>query len=211
MHEITFISTIHKELGKCNANELCEIIKKIKPEVIFLEALANTYSRYDKSLFSSFGIKHNKLEIKSIQEYSYNNSYKYIPVLDAGLTDSFTEKYNIVCENKQIQNMINKYNLLISDKGFPFLNSNKSIYIEDGMRIVENKVLNNKKMENKFKMDIETYENSMLRNIYKYCKDNIFQKAIFMCGVAHRKSIIEKINANKDQYEININWKILGN
>jgi hypothetical protein len=65
-------------------------------------------------------------------------------------------------------------------------------------------------MENKFKMDIETYENSMLRNIYIYCKDNIFQKARFMCGVAHRKSIIEKINANKDQYEININWKILG-
>jgi len=39
MPNITLISTVHKEIGKCNADELCEIIEKISPEVIFLEAL----------------------------------------------------------------------------------------------------------------------------------------------------------------------------
>jgi hypothetical protein len=47
MHNITFISTIHKEIGKCNAEELYKIIKKLNPEVIFLEAVDETYSNYE--------------------------------------------------------------------------------------------------------------------------------------------------------------------
>jgi hypothetical protein len=56
MHYITLISTVHEETGKCNADELCEIIENISPEVIFLEALENTCSDYDKLKFASFGI-----------------------------------------------------------------------------------------------------------------------------------------------------------
>jgi len=39
MYQITFLSTIHKEIGKCNADELCSILNEIKPEVIFLKHL----------------------------------------------------------------------------------------------------------------------------------------------------------------------------
>ena len=41
--------------------------------------------------------------------------------------------------------------------------------------------------------DIDAYENSMIRNIYSYWNNNHFSSAIFMCGAAYRKSIIEKI------------------
>jgi len=78
MHHITFISTVHKENGKCNSDELCEIIEKISPDVIFLEALENTYSDYDEMRFSSFGVFHNKLEIRAIQKYSFNINWKYV-------------------------------------------------------------------------------------------------------------------------------------
>ncbi len=82
MHNITFISTVHEENGKCNADELHKIIKKISPEVVFFEALEETYSKYENSMFLSFGVFHKKLEISAIQKYSCNTTFKYIPVLD---------------------------------------------------------------------------------------------------------------------------------
>jgi hypothetical protein len=47
MPNITFISTIHEEIGKCNAEELYKIIEKLSPGVIFLEAVDETYSDYE--------------------------------------------------------------------------------------------------------------------------------------------------------------------
>ena len=51
----------------------------------------------------------------------------------------------------------------------------------------------------------------MMRNIYSYCRDNQFEKAVFMCGVAHRHSIIEKIGSFNSKENMNLNWGIFGN
>jgi hypothetical protein len=206
MYKITFISTIHKEIGKCNADELCSILNQIQPEVIFLEALDNTYSNYEKLLFSSFYQFHNKLEIKAIQKYSLNNSCKYVPVLDKSLSESFDRKNEIVCANIDFQTLINKSNSLISELGFKYLNSDESIDLEEEMRFLGNQILNNKEMEQAVNLDINLYENSMIKNIYLYCKNNSFNSAVFMCGVGHRKSIIEKIKKYNIQEKMDFNW-----
>lgn len=210
MHNITFISTIHKENGKCNANELCKIIEKIEPEVVFLEALSDTYSEYQRELFSSWGVLHEQLEIKALQKYHYKNNFKYIPVLDTGLADTFSEKYKLVCKNLKQQSMIDGYRALIAEKGFPLLNSNESIYREMKMRLLEKEIINGRTIEHSFDKDIESYENSMIENIYSYCKTDNFKTAVFMCGVAHRKSIIKKIKFKNDNNQIKINWIIFG-
>ncbi|MBD3615369.1 MAG: hypothetical protein HUJ22_02265 [Gracilimonas sp.] len=210
MPNITLISTVHKEIGKCNADELCEIIERISPEVIFLEALEKTYSDYEESLFSSFGIFHKKLEISAIQKYGFNTSFKYIPVLDNGLSDSFEKKYNIVCEKKELQILIDNFDSLAAEHGFKFLNSVESIKLHDEMRMLEERLLSESEINKVANEDIDTYENSMIRNIYSYCKTSKFNTAIFMCGVAHRKSIIEKIEKFKAQEEIDLSWIIFG-
>jgi len=89
MQTITLISTLHEEKGNCNADELCKIIEKHNPDVIFLEALENTYTEYDKLRFSEFVIYHNKMEIKTLQLYSQSASFEYVPLLDDGLTNAF--------------------------------------------------------------------------------------------------------------------------
>ncbi len=99
MYNITFISTIHKEIGKCNADELCKIIEKIKPEVIFLEALEDTYTKYEKQIFLDSHVPHKKLEVSAIQRYETTNNVKYIPVLDNGISDAFEKKYRKVCKD----------------------------------------------------------------------------------------------------------------
>lgn len=211
MNNITLINTVHKEMGKCNADVLCAILEKISPETVFLEALGNTYSNYEKHLFSSFGVYHQKLEIKAIQKYCHSSSFEYVPVLDNELPNSFKNKYDLVCENIQFQTMLDDFNSLASEQGFLFLNSAKSIYLQEKMRMFEHRLLLENKLNKAANKDIETYENAMIRNIYSYCKNNQFNQAVFLCGVAHRHSIIEKIQSINSKEKIDVNWLIYGN
>jgi hypothetical protein len=99
MYNITLLSTVHKEIGKCNSEELYKILQSISPDVIFLEAFENSYSQYHQMLFSQFGVYQERLEIKAIQAYSQNHAFEYVPVLDIGLSDEFETKLEIVSQN----------------------------------------------------------------------------------------------------------------
>ncbi len=211
MHHITFISTIHKEIGKCNAEELYKIIDKLSPEVIFLEAIDETYSEYEKFLFSTYGVNHKKLEISAIQKYSDNTSFQYVPVCENGLSDAFNKKIKLVCQNIELQKLIDNFNYLAAKNGFEFLNSLECINLQEEMRVLESRILNSSEMDKTVRADIEVYEKPMIRNIYSYCNNNHFSSAIFMCGAAHRKSIIEKIEKSKTEEQVNLTWTIFEN
>lgn len=208
MHRITFISTIHVEIGKSNAEELFKIIEKLSPEVIFLEAVDETYTEYEKFLFSTYGVCHKKLEISAIQKYSYNTSFEYVPVCEGGLSNAFHRKIEIVCQNRELQQLIDNFNSLAAKHGFKFLNSLECINLQEEMRVLESKILNNSDLDKIVKADIDAYENPMIRNIHRYCNSNRFSSAIFMCGAAHRKSIIEKIGKSTTEENANLTWTV---
>ena len=211
MHKITFISTIHKKIGKCNSDELSVIIKKINPEVIFLEAIEETYTGYENYLYSTYGVYHKKLEISAIQKYNQIASFQYIPVCENGLSDAFRKKIELVCQNREQQKLIDNFNHLAAKNGFEFLNSLECVNLQEEMRALESKIINNHEMDKTVNADIDAYENSMFKNIYSYSNNNNFNSAIFMCGAAHRKSIIEKIKKYNTLEKININWVVYGN
>mgnify|MGYP006910302794 FL=1 len=94
------------------------------------------------------------------------------------------------------------------EQGFQFLNSVESTMLQEEMRMLENHLLNDSAINKATNESIDAYENSMMRNIYSYCRNNQFNAAIFMCGVAHRKSIIKKIDIFNAQEELNLNWLI---
>ncbi|MBB6609975.1 hypothetical protein H7F15_02905 [Pontibacter sp. Tf4] len=206
MQNITLISTVHKEIGNCNADELFKVIAEISPEVIFLEALESTYSAHDQLLFSSFGVHSKKLEIQAIQKYYQEKSFQYVPVLDDGLSDAFDNKYNIVCDRVELQILLDNFNSLAARDGFQFLNSVKAMDLQEEMRSLEKGLLNDNQIQREAEDYIHGYEDSMIHNIYSYCKDNFFDTAIFMCGVAHRKSLINKITDYNTHEGINVNW-----
>ncbi len=211
MRHITFISTIHKEIGKCNAEELCKIIEELSPEVIFLEAIDETYSVYEKYLFKTYGAYHQKLEISAIQKYSHKTSFYYVPVCENGLSDTFRKKINIVCRNRELQKLIDNFNYKAAENGFLFLNSSECIELQEEMRALESQILNNSELEKTVNVDIDAYENPMIRNIYSYSNNNNFSSAIFMCGAAHRKSIIKKIEKSKTEEKVNLTWTVFEN
>lgn len=210
MNSITFISTVHRKIGKCSADELCEILEKITPDVVFLEALEDTYSKYQQHIFSNFGVFHEKLEIRAIQKYSSISQFDYVPVLGKGLTNSFEEKFNLVCQNIHFQKMLDNYNSLACLNGFDFLNSEESINLHQEMRIHGDSTLKDDDLIQKFNNDIDKYENSMISNIYSFCMNNKFKNAVFICGVAHRQSVIDKIETYKSKDSLDFSWKIYG-
>jgi hypothetical protein len=74
------------------------------------------------------------------------------------------------------------------------------------MRILENRLLDDIEVAKLANANIEAYENSMIHNIYSYSKNHKCNSAIFMCGVAHKKSILEKIENHKIKEQLNLNW-----
>ncbi len=209
MHNITFISTIHVETGQCTAEELYQIIEKLSPEVIFLEASDKTYSGYDESLFLTYGQYHNKLEIAAIQKYDRSNAlFEYIPVCENGLSDALKRVNKIVGQNKERQQLIGHFKSSSEKHGFKFLNSLECINLQEEIRVLEGQILNGSDEDEIFKTAIDAYEKPMIRNIYSYCNNNHFSSAIFMCGAAHRKSIIEKIDRAKREEQVNLAWTV---
>jgi hypothetical protein len=206
LNNIILISTIHKEIGKCNSIELCKIFQSINPDVIFLEAFENSYSKYQQMLFSQFRVYHERLELEAIQIYSQDHIFEYVPVLDIALSDEFETKIKIVSENENYQELLDNYILLKTDDGFQFLNSEKNIALQEEMRELENCIIDDDIFLQKVNTSIDAYENSMLRNIYSFCKVKSFKTAIFMCGAAHRKAIVEKIEEYDKNSETKLNW-----
>jgi hypothetical protein len=205
-HSITLISSVHKEIGQCNSKELYKIIESINPDVIFLEAFENSYSKYHQMVFSQFGVYQERLEIKALQAYSQNYTFEYVPVLDIGLSDEFEKKITIVSENTDYQKILDNYISLETDYGFQFLNSKKQVALQEEMRELENRIIDNKTMKQKANESIDEYEHSMLRNIYSFCKQKSFNKAIFMCGAGHRKTITQKIVEYETKEALKLNW-----
>ncbi len=204
---ITLISTVHKEIGKCNSFELSKIIESLKPDVIFLEAFEKSYTNYHNMLLSQFDVYQERLEIKAIQIYSQKHTFKYVPVLDIEKLYEFEAKLEIVSNNKEYRCLIDTYISLESELGFPFINSEKQNIYQEKMREMENRIIDNNVIHQKAHESIDAYEHSMLRNIYFFCKDNSFDKAIFMCGVGHRKSITQKIKEYETKEKIKLDWK----
>ncbi len=104
--------------------------------------------------------------------------------------------------------LFDNFNALAHEKGFEFLNSIDSMLLLEEMRMLERYLLNDSELVKTADEDIDAYENTMMQNIYSYCKSNKFKTAVFMCGSGHRKSIIEKIEKYKAQEETNISWTI---
>ena len=206
MYNISLLSTVHKEIGKCNSEELYKILQSISPDVIFLEAFKNSYSQYHQMLFSQFGVYQERLEIKAIQAYSQNHAFEYVPVLDIGLSDEFETKLEIVSQNIDYQRLLDNYISLEKENGFQFLNSKEQIAYQELMQELENRIIDNTIMHQKADESIDAYEHSMLRNIYTFCQNNSFKTAIFMCGAGHRKTITQKIKEYELKENIKLNW-----
>jgi hypothetical protein len=214
MHNITIISTFHKNIGNCNPDELYKIIKELQPEVIFEELDIDTFSLvYAESYIP------NTVEATTVKNYLKQYSIIHYPVDTYPVSDtSLLSDAQIIWDySNEYRELWNNKIFMIKENGYAFINSKDCIEILDKIRITEESVLsemNNEKLLNELKTERDLHdkrENEMLKNIYNYSKQNAYNRAIFLCGVEHRKPLKEKIREYEMKEELKLNWTFYNN
>jgi len=216
MYNITIIFSMHLDIGKCNSEELYNIIEKENPEIIFEEFdISRTEDDYYKNGLYKYQ-KGSTVETKAIMNYLERNKILHIPVDTYDFNYFERTMYKRISEvNSEYSNLFNNLLLLSCDYGFMYINSMECSDLLKRMNIIEEetiKKLNEEKLNeefNKWQLIMDNRDNEMLINIYDYSKNHNYNKAIFIVGAEHRKSILGKIKAYDVKEKIKINWKVL--
>lgn len=207
--EITLIATAHRECGLCNSEELYNIIEQITPEVIFEEVPPEKFDAIYKGLLSD------SLETLTIKKYLQNHAIIHLPVdlnnqLNRSEIARMFEIFSI--NNPEYDYLSNQLGLLRKQFGFPYLNSEKCQVLFERMHFLEDEIvqdLNLKKLTqtyNGWLNFMEERDNEMIRNIYNYSNLNKYKRALFLVGVEHRKSIMDKIHEFEKNNKIHLAW-----
>lgn len=209
MCEIILISSFHISIGKCNSKELYSIINKIQPEVIFEELDHETFNFIYRE-----GNKPQTIEAISIKKYLETFKIDHYPVdtYKFNIIDSFQEFDKISNHNTEYNKLFIQHLNLIIEHGYSFINSNEFTEMLETLKNIEKNTLleiNNSLLLAKYIKHlnlIEKREIEMLRNIYNYIEIKKYKKALFICGVQHRKSIYNIIPEFEANTKVKINW-----
>ena len=210
MYEITILFSFHMQNGRCNPSELFRIIETISPEVIFEELPLYVF----EEIYAE-GNNPKTVEATTIKEYHKIYQVEHVPVdtYEKNLTDLF-EGFDLIGEkNNEYIKLLNQQMEMISREGYAFLNSTDFDELMDEIHFIEENFLsevNDNKLTNQYLAEKEMHlnrDNEMIRNIYNYSKLNRFNKALFLCGAEHRKSIVKLISQYEEREGFKLNWK----
>jgi len=215
-YNITLINTSRYEHGKCNADELLDILKAVKPDVIFEEIPAHKFNAFyvDKTI--------NNMQSMAIIMYKESHIIEPIPVDNYEFPEISKKKVDslfstIKKKNTQYRELMETYYKMTYLYGFEYINSIECINYFTKAKLLEMEVL--LKLKNKKLLELYTLfydiqnerENVMLGSIYDYYDINKFNNAVFLVGAAHRNSIIQKIeNFNAAGYKLKWNLYFFG-
>jgi hypothetical protein len=213
MHNITLVCTRHRELGKCNSNELYQIIESINPDIIFEEVSPDLFDRF----YKLNDIPNETLEIITVKRYLQNHKIDHIPVDIVPSPNLTTSQINYMFATFRKDDVykklaIEQYKMTESD-GFAYLNSKKCMELINEQKLAEKNLMefmmNEIQLSEIYKLfyeEVEKRENQMLQNIYDYSKRHTYDRAIFYTGTAHKKSIMQKIPAFESKENFKLNW-----
>lgn len=213
MYNITLVSTRHSELGECNSNALYKIIENINPDVIFDELSSNGYEAVLKGLWPD------TLETRAVRQYLQKKPVPHYPVdldgnslINKSFKNDITEMFELFEQHHQYNNLLMHRSIQSERLGFSYLNSSQYLQLSNNLHFLENEILkmfNHEKLHQTYKLWLsvnDMRENAMIKNIYNYSNQHIYNNAIFICGAEHRKSIIPKIQECQTKDELKLNW-----
>jgi hypothetical protein len=213
MHKITIVCSVHTVNGRGNVEELLELFRAIEPEVIFSESRPSELDHQYRP---------GRLEATAITRFRKYKSFQTVPV------DKYDLPTNLLLELKrevdrvfdcviQISQEYEQLNLE-NDKnvcrdGFKYLNS---VDCERMMariaEVEENTIVGTSNQEliagfARWRSLTQRRELEMVRNIYTYCGEKLFETGVFVVGAAHKTAIVREIERYSGSKADLINWK----
>lgn len=211
MGTVTVTGTFHEERGRVSSSELNEILKRVNPEVVFIEEPPFEWK-------GPAGMAKTKpMEGAAISKYIEAASPKLVPV------DLYTAPEPYVGNVREVLSYVervsnNFYQLIDFNKakmeaeGFAYLNSDLHDQVDLGIRNEVLRILGLRKSEpldrahDAWRGQDEKREVEMVRNIERYYLENGFEKAIFLVGSGHRASIAKKTSERGGPGSMHLRW-----
>jgi hypothetical protein len=211
MNCVSLVCTVHEEQGLANVSELRAILERIRPEVIFLEVPPAAFDDYYEIC------NQRNLESNAVRQYRESHQVELVPVDLPTPEREFFEDHEYFCI--RIRQTSPEYRQLISwDRvhvrayGFAYLNSDhcgklwSDVYKEmlsTIKRIGDSRLV---EIYESWKKTIDLREKEMMENIQKYCRENTFDRSVFLVGAAHRQRIIDKLREQSAIDSSRIQW-----
>jgi hypothetical protein len=212
MHRITLICSAHRENGLCNAAELLRILRAIEPEVVFQEVRPSEFD---------FLYKRGSVEAHAIARYREFKSSQWVPVdrydIPANLLAEIKEELDYVFD--YVGQASPEYRLLneenddsVRQRGFRYLNSVACASVNTRMSEIEDMAIMGTGNEDligglgKWRHFVQSREVEMVRNIYNYCRENVFETGALLVGAAHKAAIVSEVKKYSGTEADLINW-----
>jgi hypothetical protein len=194
---VSLVCTVHEEKGLANVSNLCVILERIRPEVIFLEIPPAAFDDYVKTY------SRQNLESNAARRYRESHQVELIPVDLPTPGEDFFKNNQYLFErieetSREYRRLIDLHSTYVGQYGFAYLNSEhcsnlwSDVYKEMLStigRIGDSRLVELHELWNKTH-DLRDW--GMLKNIRNYCGENTFDRGVFLVGASHRQSLIDK-------------------
>ncbi len=197
MKRVSLIGTVHEELGLANVSELHALLKRIRPEIIFLEVPPEAFSDH----YEVF--RRSNLESKAVRQYRASHAVQLVPVDLPTPPREFFEDCEYMCarvrdESPEYRQLMDWDKANVVSYGFAYLNSEhcathwsnvNSEILGTIKRIYDSRLL---AIYDSWRKTLDLREDHMTDKIRAFCRDNDFDTSAFLVGAAHRQPIIDK-------------------
>ena len=210
MPEITLVCSAHRENGLCNAAQLLKLLQRLTPDVLFEEtSLAGRDAAWS-------------LEAKAIARYREYRTLHRVPVdryvvpakLLAALRAETDRVFDCVEQtSEEYLSLKDENDRNVHMYGFQYLNSPAFAAMAARLSEIEETTIS-RTCDQRLIRGLEEWrrvtqsrEHNMVRNIYDYCRENVFRTAVLLVGAAHKPGIIREIARHAGPEARRIAWK----
>ena len=214
MHKITIVYSGHRQNGLCNAGALLEILRALEPEVVFEEMSPSDFDSYYKHRTKS------SLESQAIIGYHQVKAFQQVPVdLHMPASRLVEIKSDVDRVLDRVEHTNQEYQELDEEKGnrthhggFQYLNGAAFTKMMTRMCEIEEKTITQTgdqglvRALERWRHANHEREVEMVGNIYRYCRENVFDTGVFLLGAAHKTSIVKEIEKHASTEADLISW-----
>ncbi len=216
MSSVSLVCTVHEEKGLANVSELCAILERIRPEVMFLEVPPAALDDYVKTS------SRQRLESKAVGRYRASHQVDLVPVdLPTPGEDFFNNNQylfeRVEQSSHEFRRLIDLHVSYVGAYGFAYLNSE---YCSNLWSDVYKDILSTIRRIDDVRL-VELYElwiktndlrdQEMIKNVRNYYRTSTVEKGVILVGASHRQSIIDKSREQSAVHSTSIQWHFDGN
>lgn len=211
MKSISLVCTEHEERGLANVSELCAILDRIRPEVIFLELPPKVFDQFFNTCTKS------NLESTAVRLYRESKNIELVLVDLPAPDDQFFSDYSYLQERIESQShdsrrLLTWHKNYVRDDGFAYLNSEhcsnmwSEIYSDELSTLQKLEDQNLTRISDRWRKTQDLREDEMMTNILLCCRTMSFERAVFLVGAAHRQAIIDKSKQYAGDSQVGVHW-----